>query len=228
VRVDVAFTPEEPTSAPLAIVVDVMRATSTIAQALAAGYPRVLAAPGIEEARALRDELGEGILGGERNAAKIEGFDVGASPLEFVEPRDEPVIFSTTNGTRAILAAAARGEQVLLGSLLNMSAVARAAAQSGEDVVVVCAGFQGRFAIDDAYCAGRIVQRLEGERGDAAKAAELIALAFPEASDGVNARTYGPPGMEQDIAWVTRVDALEVVPRMSRMVGAAAEIVAEA
>ena len=223
-RVDVAFTPEEPTSEPVAIVVDVMRATSTIAQALASGYPRVLAAAGIDEAQRLRDELGEGILGGERQAVKIEGFDVGASPLEFLEPRDEPVIFSTTNGTRAILAAAARGEQVLLGSLLNLSAVARAAAESGEDVVVVCAGFQGRFAIDDAYCAGRIVQLLDGERGDAAKASELIAAAYPEAIDGINARTYGPPGMEQDIAWVSRVDALDVVPRMSRMVGTAAEI----
>jgi 2-phosphosulfolactate phosphatase len=224
-RVEVAFTPGEPTSAPLAIVVDVMRATSTIAQALAAGYPRVLAAAGIDEALKLREELGEGILGGERQAVKIEGFDVGASPLEFLQPRDEPVIFSTTNGTRAILAAAARGKQVLLGSLLNLGAVARAAAESGEDVVVVCAGFQGRFAIDDAYCAGRIVQLLDGERGDAAKASELIAAAYPEAIDGINARTYGPPGMEQDIAWVSRVDALDVVPRMSRMAGNAAEII---
>jgi 2-phosphosulfolactate phosphatase len=224
-RVEVAFTPEEPTSAPLAIVVDVMRATSTIAQALASGYPRVLAAAGIDEALKLREELGEGVLGGERQAVKIEGFDVGASPLEFLQPRDEPVIFSTTNGTRAILAAAARGEQVLLGSLLNLGAVARAAAESGEDVVVVCAGFQGRFAIDDAYCAGRIVQLLDGERGDAAKASELIAAAYPEAIDGINARTYGPPGMEQDIAWVSRVDALDVVPRMSRMIGNAAEII---
>ena len=115
--------------------------------------------------------------------------------------------------------------QVLLGSLLNLGAVARAAAESGEDVVVVCAGFQGRFAIDDAYCAGRIVQLLDGERGDAAKAAGLIAAAYPEAIDGINARTYGPPGMEQDIAWVSRADALDVVPRMSRMVGNAAEII---
>jgi phosphosulfolactate phosphohydrolase-like enzyme len=92
-------------------------------------------------------------------------------------------------------------------------------------VVVVCAGFQGRFAIDDAYCAGRIVQLLDGERGDAAKASELIAQAYPEAIDGINARTYGPPGMEDDIAWVTRVDALDVVPRMSRLVDGAAEIV---
>ena len=214
----------EPTAAPVAIVVDLMRATSTFAQALAAGYPRVLAAAGIDEARAVRDELGEGLLGGERNALKIEGFDVGASPREFLEGRDVPLIFSTTNGTRAILAAAARAERVLLGSLLNLDAVTRAAAESGEDVVVVCAGFQGRFALDDAYCAGLIVERLDAERGDGAKAAALVAAAYPDPLDGINARTYGPPGLEDDIAFVARVNALDVVPRLTGMVAGAAEI----
>jgi len=223
-RVDVAFTPEEPTAAPVAIVVDLMRATSTFAQALAAGYPRVFAAAGIDEARAVRDELGEGLLGGERNALKIEGFDVGASPREFLEGRDVPLIFSTTNGTRAILAAAARAEHVLLGSLLNLDAVTRAAAETGEDVVVVCAGFQGRFALDDAYCAGRIVEQLDAERGDGAKSAALVAAEYPDPLDGINARTYGPPGLEEDIAFVARVNALDVVPRLTGMVAGAAEI----
>jgi 2-phosphosulfolactate phosphatase len=224
VRVDVAFTPAERAAAPVAIVVDVMRATSTITQALASGYPRVLCAAGIDEARALRDQLGEGLLGGERNAVRIEGFDVGASPREFLEPRDEPIIFSTTNGTAAILAAAGRAEVVLIGSLLNLSAVARAAVQREQDVAIVCAGFQGAFALDDAYCAGRIVQLLEADRGDGAKAAELVARAYPEALDGINARTYGPPGLEEDIAWCSQVDALDAVPRFARMVRAAAEI----
>jgi len=178
-RVHVAFTPVEATSAPLGIVVDVLRATSTIAQALASGYERVFCCGEIEDARALREELGEGLLGGERNAVRIEGFDVGASPREFVgEPRARTVIFSTTNGTRAILEAAARCGEVLLGSLLNLDAVA-AAARGGEgDVVIVCAGFQGAFALDDSYCAGRIVQLLEAERSDSAIAAELVARSF--------------------------------------------------
>jgi 2-phosphosulfolactate phosphatase len=224
VRVDVAFTPAESAAAPVAIVVDLMRATSTFAQALASGYPAVYAAAGIDEARAVRDALGEGLLGGERNALKIEGFDVGASPREFLEGRDVPLIFSTTNGTNAILAAAARAEQVLLGSLLNLDAVARAAAESGEDVVVVCAGYQGRFALDDAYCAGRIVELLDAERGDGAKSAALAAAAYPDPLDGINARTYGPPGLEEDIAFVARVNALDVVPRLAGMVAGAAEI----
>src|SRR5437588_12118694 len=110
-RVQVAFTPAEAVDAPLGIVVDVLRATSTIARALASGSERVYCCAEIDEARALREKLGGGLLGGERNAVTIEGFDVGASPREFLgEPRAEAVIFSTTNGTRAILEGAARSQ----------------------------------------------------------------------------------------------------------------------
>jgi 2-phosphosulfolactate phosphatase len=225
VRLHVAFTPAEPGESPVAVVVDVMRATSTIAQALASGYRRVLCCAEIEEALELRDSLGEpALLGGERNAVQIEGFDAGASPREFLEPRTETLILSTTNGTRAILTAAARCGEVLLGSLLNLEAVGVAVRNRGEDVTVLCAGFQGAFAIDDAYCAGRIVALLDGERSDAAKASEVIANAYPRAIDGIYARTYGPPGLEDDIAWCSRESVLDVVPRFTRMVGPAAEV----
>jgi len=223
-RVDVAFTPEEPASAPVAIVVDVLRATSTIAQALAAGYERVLCCVEIEEARALRRDLPDSLVGGERDAVRIEGFDVGASPREFLEARATTLILSTTNGTRAILAAASGCGEVLLGSLLNLRAVVAAACEGGEDVTIVCAGFKGSFALDDAYCAGRIVQLLDAERSDAAIGAGLVAAAFPDAAAGLNARTYGPPGLEEDIAFCAREDVLDVVPCLSGKVGDAAEI----
>jgi 2-phosphosulfolactate phosphatase len=96
--------------------------------------------------------------------------------------------------------------------------------ERGSDVAVVCAGFKGAFALDDAYCAGRIVQLLDGERSDAALAAELVARAFPTALEGLNARTYGPPGLEEDIAFCAQESAIDVIPRFSRMTGAAAEI----
>ena len=96
----------------------------------------------------------------------------------------------------------------------------------GEDVAILCAGFKGAFALDDAYCAGRIVQLVDGERTDAAIASELIARAFPTALEGFNARTYGPPGLEEDIAFCAQENVLDVVPRLSGMVGPAAEITA--
>ena len=223
-RIHVAFTPAETAPAPIGVVVDVLRATSTIAQALASGYRRVLCCAEIPDALALRAEIPESVVGGERKAVQVEGFDVGASPREFLEPRAETLILSTTNGTRAILETARQCEQVVLGSLLNLDAVARAAAE--RDAVVVCAGFQGAFALDDAYCAGRIVQLVESDRTDAAIAAALIARAFPNAPEALNARTYGPPGLEEDIAFCARENVLDVVPRLVGMVGPAAEIAA--
>jgi 2-phosphosulfolactate phosphatase len=221
-HIDVAFTPVETAPAPLGIVVDVLRATSTIAQALAAGYERVLCCAEIEEARALRAELPSSLVGGERKAIRIEGFDVGASPREFLEARAETLILTTTNGTRAILETAKHCDDVVLGSLLNLDAVAEAV--GGRDTVVACAGFQGAFALDDAYCAGRIVQLVKGSRSDAAIGSELIARAFPTALEAFNARTYGPPGLEEDIAFCARENMLDVVPRLIGMVGPAAEI----
>ena len=224
-RVHVAFTPSEAATASLGIVVDVVRATSSIAQALASGYRRVLCCAEVEQARALRASLEDAVVGGERDAIRIEGFDLGASPRELLEPRAETLVLSTKNGTRAILAAAERCDEVVLGSLLNLEAVARAA-RAADDVAILCAGFKGAFAFDDAYCAGRIVAALDAERTDAAIAASLLAQAFPRALDGLNARTYGPPGLEVDIEWCARESVLDVVPHLERVVDGAAEITA--
>jgi 2-phosphosulfolactate phosphatase len=226
VRVHVAFTPDEAAAGPTGIVVDVLRATSTIAQALESGYRRVLCVPEIEQARALRAELPDSLVGGERDAVRIEGFDVGASPREFLEPRAETLILSTTNGTRTIVTAAERCDTVLLGSLLNLDAVVAAARERGEDVAILCAGYKGAFAIDDAYCAGRIVQGLAGTASDAAIAADVIARAYPDAHSGLTARTYGVPGLEEDIRFCARESVLATVPRLAGMRGPAAEIVA--
>jgi len=220
--VHVAFTPGEAAPAAVGVVVDVIRATSTIPQALAAGYERVLCCAEIDEARALRAEVPDSLLGGERQAVRVEGFDVGASPREFLEARARTLILSTTNGTRAILETSRRCDRVLIGSLLNLSAVARAA--GSDDVVVVCAGYQGGFALDDAYCAGRIVALLDGERTHAATAVALLARAFPNALEGLNARTYGPQGLEADIAFCAQEDLLDAVPELTAVEGAAAEI----
>jgi 2-phosphosulfolactate phosphatase len=226
VHVDVAFTIAEEATAPVGIVVDVIRASTSIAQALASGYERVLCCAEIDEARALRAELGEeAIVGGERETVVIEGFDVGASPRELAgPPRARTLILTTTNGTRAILSAAARCDVVLIGALVNLSAVAASARAAGGDVAIICSGYKRAFALDDAYCAGRIVDALDGEPSDAAIAAAVVARTWPDALTGLNARTYGPPGLERDIEFCAQVDLLDVAPRFSRMIGSAAEI----
>ena len=227
-RVHVAFTPDEAAAAPTGVVIDVIRATSTICQALDAGYERVLCAAEVEDARALGSD--EVTLGGERLGVRIEGFDLGNSPREYLEPRTPGVALSTTNGTRAIVTAAARCERVLIASLLNLDAVTKAAAAHGEDVAVFCAGVKGAFALDDAYVAGRIVEGLGTERSDAAEAALRVARSYATAEEAFRASRSGRdliesgPVLEADIPWCAREGVLEVVPRLVGMQGVAAEL----
>jgi 2-phosphosulfolactate phosphatase len=231
VRVHVALTPDEAGRAPTGVVIDVIRATSTICQALAAGYERVLCAAEVEEAFALRDELG-GVLGGERGNVLVPGFDLGNSPREYVERRDGGLILTTTNGTRAIVSAAGRCERVLVASLLNLAAVVDAAREHGDDVLVVCAGVQGALALDDAFVAGRIVEGLGVERTDAAEAAARLASTWSGADEAFRASRSGrnllenAPELEEDLAFCARESVLDVVPRLNGMHDAAAEIVA--
>jgi 2-phosphosulfolactate phosphatase len=228
-RVHVAFTPGELTPGTVGIVVDVLRATSTICQALASGYQRVLCCAEVDDARALAESEGPAKLAGERRLEAIEGFDFGNSPRELEgEPAAETLILTTTNGTRLLVAAAERFERVYVGSLLNLDAVAAAAGESGEDVAVLCAGVLGELALDDAYCAGRIAERLGGEPQDSARAAILLARNFPNALAGLgagrSAANLARHGLEADVERCARENDLAVVPRYVRRVGPAAEV----
>ena len=229
-QVHVAFTPDESASAATGIVVDVIRATSTICQALASGYERVLCAAEVEAARSLREEIADVTLGGERLGLRIDGFDLGNSPREYLEPRSAVLAMSTTNGTRAIVTAAERCERVLIASLLNLAAVTEAAHAHGEDVAIFCAGVKGSFALDDAYVAGRIAEGLACERSDAAEAAVRLAgsyataeEAFRQSRSGLNLINNGPE-LEADIAYCARESVLDIVPCFVEMHGVAAEI----
>jgi 2-phosphosulfolactate phosphatase len=230
-RVHVAFTPDESAAAPTGIVIDVIRATSTICQALAGGYERVFCAAEVEDARRLREELPDVTLGGERLGVRIDGFDLGNSPQEYLEPRSPVLSMSTTNGTRAIVTAAERCERALVASLNNLAAVAQSAREHGDDVAIFCAGVKGAFALDDAYVAGRLAEVLDAERSDAAEAAVRLARSYESAEEvfrqsrsGRNLIGHGPE-LESDIPWCARESVLAVVPRFVGMHGVAAEIV---
>ena len=228
-RVKVGFTPFEQVAAPVGIVVDVLRATSTICQALASGFERVVCVGEIDDARAL---AGPGVvLAGERGNFRIDGFDFGNSPREFtrVDPLTvaTTLVLTTTNGTRLLLAAAARCEEVIVASLLNFDAVVDAARRADE-VAVLCAGVEGAFAIDDAYVAGRIAGALGGEPDDAAVAAVRLAGAFAtnEAGigGGVSAANIRNAGLDDDIPFCARQSVLDVLPRVVARSTSAVEI----
>jgi 2-phosphosulfolactate phosphatase len=232
VRLHVAFTPAEQVSAPLGIVVDVLRATSTITQALAYGYTRVLCCSEVDHARELAAGIPGARLAGERKTVRIEGFHLGNSPAEIrSQPAAETLVLTTTNGTGLLLSAAERCERVLVGSLLNLAAVAEAAHQADE-VVVMCAGVLGELTLDDAYCAGRIVEAIGGELHDSAAAAVRLAQSFGSSREGLeasqSARDLHGSGLDADIADCARESVLDVVPVFSRLVDGAAEVVAGA
>jgi 2-phosphosulfolactate phosphatase len=217
-KVSVGFTPAEAVAAPVGIVIDVLRATSVICEALAAGYERVVCVGEIEDARAL---AGPGVaLAGERHNVRIDGFDFGNSPRELAgaAPVAEGLVLTTTNGTRALLGAAERCERVLVASLLNLRAVVDAA-RGDDDVAILCAGVEGAFAIDDAYVAGRIATALGGKPDDSAIAAVRLAGAFSSAEDGigggVSAANIRRVGLDEDIAWSARESVLDLVPRVT-------------
>jgi len=213
--VDVAFTPRDLGSADVAVVIDVLRATTTVAAALAAGHRRVLCCEEVEAAERMRGP--NRILAGERDNVAIPGFDRGNSPIGFDGEGGGDIVLSTTNGSRAIVAAAARSREVILASLVNLEAVLEGLPE--DDVTVVCAGTAGGMAVEDVYVAGRIVERLAGGRTDAAIMAELVTNAYSDPREaltaGANAQKLLETDQEADIDYCARESIIDAVPRVT-------------
>ncbi|MCI0546522.1 MAG: 2-phosphosulfolactate phosphatase [Candidatus Rokubacteria bacterium] len=182
--IDVALTLEEVRGIPLAgvtaVVLDVVRASTTIVGALAGGARAVVPVATPDEARALGlgGTVGPVLIGGERGGAPPPGFDRGNSPAEYTPERvrGRTVAFTTTNGTRALLALDG-ARRIAVGGFVNAAAVARWVAAEPGDALLVCAGERGRFCLEDAVCAGLLVSRLatvDHTLTDAAQAAQAL------------------------------------------------------
>ena len=207
-------------------VVDAVRATTTVAAALAAGARAVRPVADEEEARALARALGA-VLAGERACLPPPGFDLGNSPAAFTPDRvaGREVVLWTTNGSRALAACAAAADALYAFALVNARAVARhLAAQAPARLAVVCAGTEGAFSLEDAFAAGALLERLrEAWSGPLApdEAAVAAALLYRGGRDdplgtvraGRAAARLRAAGLEGDLAFVARQDALDVVPR---------------
>lgn len=216
--IDVVLTRDTLRDADVAVVIDVLRATSTATQALAAGYRRVLFADSIERAEGLR---GPGrVLAGERQCVKPPGFDQGNSPLEALECRGDELVLATTNGAPTIVDAAARAPMVLLACLLNLDGVIQALKtevdSTQRDVRLVCSGTDGAVALEDVYLAGRLSAALDGPRTDAARMAEAVARAYPSPLEALaasdDAEVLRANGLGDDIVCCSRESELQVVP----------------
>jgi 2-phosphosulfolactate phosphatase len=212
--IDVAFSSADVRPATVAVVVDVLRATSTISRALASGYERVVCVDSIKRARMLRAP--DHVLAGESGCLIPDGFDQGNSPAQASECRGEQLVLATTNGTPAIVAAAARAPRVLLASLLNLRATVAALADLPTDVQIVCAGDEGAVALEDVYLAGRLCRQLRGPRTDGAQAAEAVCGAFSTPAQALGASSHArllrERGLGGDVVDCAHESCLEVVP----------------
>jgi len=223
---------EPPAGAAVVAVIDVLRATSTMTTALAAGAAGVLAVDSPEEALALRAADPSRLLAGERGAHPIPGFDTGNSPAGMLIPgvAGRQVVLATTNGSRALAWAALHARHVLAVSLLNVTAVAAATAADvaggrADAVYILCSGTEGAFSLDDAYVAGALADLLVGPAptrwncSERARAALWMYRGAPGAPFSALAET-GPgrsllrKGYRADVEFCARRDAFSVVPRL--------------
>lgn len=210
------------------LVVDVLRASTSIAAALANGARAVIPFEGVDEAilRARSLERSDVLLAGERKMAPIQGFALGNSPREFTADivTGKTIVMTTTNGTTT-LASTVGAAEVLVGAFANYSAVLawlRAAARAGKSLTIVCAGSHGRFALEDAICAGRFVRGvarrgIQPELGDAANVAAIVdrrmGADLPAVlRDSEHGRALIEAGHGDDVTYCAAIDTHPVVP----------------
>ncbi|HET6230143.1 MAG TPA: 2-phosphosulfolactate phosphatase [Longimicrobiaceae bacterium] len=229
-RLDVLFTPGELVPGDISdrtvVVLDVLRASSTIVEALASGARALYPVGSIEEAIRIANTLGRDgvLLCGERKCLPIEGFDLGNSPGDFTAEKvgGKTLVMSTTNGTAAMTAAAGAA-RVLIASWLNLSAVVDELARSGAEPLLLCSGRDRQFALEDAVCAGEIARRLadatpdtEWQTNDGALAAMALARAWEDPAEVFAASAAGQAivaaALAEDLPFCAQVDRHDLVP----------------
>ncbi|NLJ61324.1 MAG: 2-phosphosulfolactate phosphatase [Firmicutes bacterium] len=229
-RIDVALVPQEIEGKNLehitAIVIDVLRASTCIANAIANDCDGVIPTVSVEEAMDIskayaRDDY---LLCGERKNEKIDGFDLGNSPSEYGRDRvqGKKLIMTTTNGTRAIRTAKTAPD-VIIGGFWNISACCELAATLNRDILIVCAGQNGRFAMEDTICAGGFAKKLSAltgaviEETDGCRTARLLYETLHERleealSESAHGRNLIKGGFGEDVKVAARTDYVGVVP----------------
>ncbi len=208
------------------VVIDVLRASSTIVQACENGVERIIPVSSVEDASRLAATLEKKktLLGGERDGREIEGFDLGNSPLEYVSKvvKGKTLILSTSNGTVAITQSAS-AKQLLVGSFLNLSAVVtRLLSSRAKKVTILCAGNQGQLSLEDLVCGGLMVARTtQAYRGklvlnDGAVAGRAVAEKMTDIGEVVRSSTHGRKlselGFDADLDFCSKIDKYGTVP----------------
>jgi 2-phosphosulfolactate phosphatase len=201
------------------VVVDILRATSCMTTAFAHGIQSITPFAILEECRAMK---GKGYFtSGERDGKKVEGFDFGNSPFEYMSEKlkGQMIAYTTTNGTQAI-AKSMDAKEIVIGSFLNLSALANHLQRGSDDILIVCAGWKGRFNLEDTLFAGALIEALQGRVAlecDAPQASvHLYRLAksnmFDFLKEASHVKRLADLSIYEDIKFCLTIDKYDVVP----------------
>lgn len=206
-----------------AVVIDALRATSTITTALANGCTRIWPVTTVSEAEALKKTMPQALLAGERGGAKLSGYDLGNSPQEYAPSiiSGREVIFTTSNGTPTLVACE-QASPVYAASFLNRRAISVRAKQAHKNILIACAGHHGKLAAEDLACAGAIIAELMSQGAeysltDGAVTALALFNAWQDNLTALLSATYSGKninhlGYGSDIAYCAQLDIMEIVP----------------
>jgi 2-phosphosulfolactate phosphatase len=208
------------------VVIDILRATSVMVQAMSQGAREIIPVNTVEEAFQMVKSFPPDttVLGGERGSRRIEGFDLGNSPKEYhgEKVRGKRLILTTTNGTKAFHAVSS-GKKVLVGSFLNIAAVAARCFELNQDLFVYLSGDQGNFSLEDTVCGGMLIDRIVKKVGksilltDASLSAHIL---FQKFEGNIvesfylsqHGRSLVDQGFEEDLRSCSQVDVTNLVP----------------
>jgi len=230
-KVNLEFTAKETVKAAkrgnIMIVIDVLRCTSSMINALANGARRIIPVKTVREAYQLNSEHPEYLLAGERGGTKPKGFNFGNSPLEFTREKvqGKTLIFTTTSGTAALIRCRT-AKSVLIASFLNVSSVAskaiKIASNEEREISIVPSGQRGHFSLEDFLCGGAIVEKLIENDVILSDSAFASLLSFQRAKDslldqimkGEHAQSLVKLGFEEDVKFCCQIDVFDTAPSL--------------
>ncbi len=229
-QIDIQFLPFSPDPSTLSrrtiVVIDILRATSVIIQALSQGAMEVIPVSTVEEVFQMAKNFPQDttLLGGERGSKKIEGFDLGNSPREYVREKVEGkrLILTTTNGTKAFHSVSS-GREVAAGSFFNIGATAKWCLDLNRDILLFPSGDGGRFSLEDTICGGMLIDQVtktvkkSTALTDAAQSAHILYQRFEDnLVEAFHVSCHGKDlvakGFEDDLAYCAQIDITDIVP----------------
>ncbi len=201
------------------VVVDILRATSCMTTALASGIESITPFAKLEDCLQMKSK--GYFTAGERDGKKVDGFDLGNSPFEYMVPelKGKKIAFTTTNGTQAI-AKSDGAKEIIIGSFLNLTAVSDFLAQNNHNILVVCAGWKGRVNLEDTLFAGALVEKMKALASPACDAPLAAQRLYVQAKtnmveylkDSSHVKRLARLNIHKDIEFCLTPDQYTVVP----------------